>query len=67
MTTTFTALLRRFTPLFVAVAVIAATFTAQGADKRIVIIAGKQVTRQGCTRFRAGSMLLRRHSAGSRV
>ena len=63
MTTTFTAL-RRLTPLFIAVAVIAATFSVQGADKRIVIIAGRPSHPPGMHEFRAGSMLLQKALSG---
>ena len=64
MTTAFTALLRPFTPLFVVVAVIAATFTVQGADKRIVLIAGRPSHPPGMHEFRAGSMLLQKALGG---
>lgn len=63
MTTAFTAL-RRFTPLFVAVVIIAATFTVHGADKRIVLIAGKPSHPPGMHEFRAGSMLLQKALSG---
>ena len=63
MTTAFTHL-RRFTPLFVAIAVIAATFTVKGADKRIVLIAGKPSHPPGMHEFRAGSMLLQKALSG---
>jgi hypothetical protein len=63
MTTAFTAL-RRLTPLLVAVALMAATFTVQGADKRIVIIAGKPSHPPGMHEFRAGSMLLQKALSG---
>jgi type 1 glutamine amidotransferase len=63
MTTAFTHL-RQVTPLFVAIAVIAATFTVKGADKRIVLIAGKPSHPPGMHEFRAGSMLLQKALSG---
>ena len=63
MTTALTRL-RRFTPFFVAVAVIAASFTVDGADKRIVLIAGKPSHPKGMHEFRAGSMLLQKALSG---
>jgi type 1 glutamine amidotransferase len=63
MTTAFTRL-RRFTPFFVAIAVIAASFTVDGADKRIVLIAGKPSHPKGMHEFRAGSMLLQKALSG---
>jgi len=56
--------LRRFTPFFVAIAVIAASFTVDGADKRIVLIAGKPSHPKGMHEFRAGSMLLQKALSG---
>jgi hypothetical protein len=66
MTTALTHL-RLFTPLFVAIAVIAATFTVDGADKRIVLIAGKPSHPPGMHEFRAGSMLLQKALSGVRA
>ena len=63
MTTAITRL-RRFTPFFVAIAVIAASFTVDGADKRIVLIAGKPSHPKGMHEFRAGSMLLQKALSG---
>src|SRR4026208_758905 len=63
MPTAFTHL-RRFTPLFVAIAVVAATLTVRGADKRIVLIAGKPSHPKGMHEFRAGSMLLQKALSG---
>src|SRR4026208_1000183 len=63
MPTAFTHL-RRFTPLFVAIAVVAATLTVRGADKRIVLIAGKPSHPPGMHEFRAGSMLLQKALSG---
>jgi hypothetical protein len=48
----------------VAIAVIAATFTVDGADKRIVLIAGKPSHPKGMHEFRAGSMLLQKALSG---
>ena len=56
--------LRRFTPFFVAIAVIAASFTVDGADKRVVLIAGKPSHPKGMHEFRAGSMLLQKALSG---
>jgi type 1 glutamine amidotransferase len=50
--------------LMVSAAVIGASFTAVGADKRIVIIAGKASHGPGQHEFRAGSMLLQKAMAG---
>ena len=63
MTTAITRL-SRFTPFFVAIAVIAASFTVDGADKRIVLIAGKPSHPKGMHEFRAGSMLLQKALSG---
>src|SRR5258707_14561005 len=63
MPTAFTDL-RRFALLFVAIAVIAATLTVKGADKRIVLIAGKPSHPPGMHEFRAGSMLLQKALSG---
>ena len=62
MTTSFT--LRGLTPLFVAVAVIAGSFTVQGANKRIVLIAGKPSHPPGMHEFRAGTMLMQKALSG---
>ena len=62
MTTGFT--LRGLTPLFVAVAIIGGTFTAHGANKRIVLIAGKPSHPPGMHEFRAGSLLLQKAMSG---
>jgi type 1 glutamine amidotransferase len=62
--TTAIARLRRFNPFFVAIAVIAASFTIDGADKRIVLIAGKPSHPKGMHEFRAGSMLLQKALSG---
>ena len=62
--TTANTRLRRFTPFFVAIAVIAASFTVDGADKRIVLIAGKPSHPKGMHEFRAGSMLLQKALSG---
>jgi hypothetical protein len=63
MTTAFRTL-RRLTPLCVGVALIAATFTVHGADKRIILIAGKPSHPPGMHEFRAGSMLLQKALGG---
>lgn len=62
MPTGFT--LRGLTPLFVAVAIVAGTFTVQGANKRIVLIAGKPSHPAGMHEFRAGSLLLQKALSG---
>jgi len=56
--------LRRFTPLVIAAATLAGTFTVNGADKRIVLIAGKPSHPPGMHEFRAGSMLLQKALSG---
>jgi hypothetical protein len=56
--------LRRFTPLVVGAAILAGTFTVNGADKRIVLIAGKPSHPPGMHEFRAGSMLLQKALSG---
>ena len=63
MPTVFTHL-RRFTPLVIAAATLAGTFTVNGADKRIVLIAGKPSHPPGMHEFRAGSMLLQKALSG---
>ena len=63
MTTAFTHL-RRFTPLVVAAAILAGTFAVKGAEKRIVLIAGKPSHPPGMHEFRAGSMLLQKALSG---
>jgi hypothetical protein len=62
MTTSFS--FRGLTPLVVAVALIAGTFTVQGANKRIVLIAGKASHPPGMHEFRAGSLLLQKALGG---
>jgi hypothetical protein len=62
MTTSFS--FRGLTPLAVAVALIAGTFTVQGANKRIVLIAGKPSHPPGMHEFRAGSLLLQKALGG---
>jgi hypothetical protein len=57
--------LRRLMPFLIAVALVAGTFTVvRGADKRIVIIAGKPSHPPGMHEFRAGSMLLQKALSG---
>jgi type 1 glutamine amidotransferase len=56
--------LGRVTPLLVAAAVVAATFTIHGADRRIVLIAGRPSHPPGMHEFRAGSMLLQKALGG---
>jgi hypothetical protein len=51
-------------PLFVALAIIAGTHVMNGANKRIVLIAGKASHGPGEHEFRAGSMLLQKALAG---
>jgi type 1 glutamine amidotransferase len=58
MTSAFT--LRGLTPVLVAVAILAGTFSVHGANKRIVLIAGRPSHPPGMHEFRAGSMLLQK-------
>ena len=58
MTSAFT--LRGLTPVLVAVAILAGTFSVHGANKRIVLIAGRPSHPAGMHEFRAGSMLLQK-------
>ena len=58
MTSAFT--LRGLTPVLVAVAILAGTFGVHGANKRIVLIAGRPSHPAGMHEFRAGSMLLQK-------
>jgi hypothetical protein len=62
MTTGFT--VRALTPLLVAAALVSGTFAVQGANKRIVLIAGKPSHPPGMHEFRAGSMLLQKALSG---
>ena len=55
---------RGLMPLLVAAGVILGSFTAQGANKRIVLIAGKPSHPPGMHEFRAGSMLLQKALSG---
>jgi type 1 glutamine amidotransferase len=52
--------LRGLTPVLVAVAILAGTFSVHGANKRIVLIAGRPSHPPGMHEFRAGSMLLQK-------
>ncbi len=57
--------LRRLMPFLIAAALVAGTFTVvRGADKRIVIIAGKPSHPPGMHEFRAGAMLLQKALSG---
>jgi type 1 glutamine amidotransferase len=58
MTSAFT--FRGLTPVFVALAILAGTFSVHGANKRIVLIAGRPSHPPGMHEFRAGSMLLQK-------
>ena len=62
MTSAFT--LRGLTPVLVAAAILAGTFSVHGANKRIVLIAGKPSHPPGMHEFRAGSMLLQKALGG---
>ena len=62
MTSAFT--LRGLTPVLVAVAILAGTFSVHGADKRIVLIAGRPSHPPGMHEFRAGVMLLQKALGG---
>lgn len=57
--------LRRLTPFFAALTLVAGTFTiVHGANKRIVLIAGKPSHPPGMHEFRGGSMLLQKALGG---
>ena len=55
---------RRMSPLFVALALIAGSHVMEGANKRIVLIAGRPSHAPGEHEFRAGSMLLQKALSG---
>jgi hypothetical protein len=63
MTTAFTRF-SRISPLFVALAIVAAPHILNGANKRIVLIAGRPSHAPGEHEFRAGSMLLQKALSG---
>jgi hypothetical protein len=54
----------RMSPLFVALALIAGSHVMEGANKRIVLIAGRPSHAPGEHEFRAGSMLLQKALSG---
>ena len=54
----------RISPLFVALAIVAAPHVLNGANKRIVLIAGRPSHAPGEHEFRAGSMLLQKALSG---
>ena len=54
----------RMAPLLIAVTLIAGTHILKGANKRIVLIAGRPSHAPGEHEFRAGSMLLQKALAG---
>src|SRR4029453_15708143 len=54
----------RMAPLLIAVALIAGTHILKGANKRIVLIAGRPSHAPGEHEFRAGSMLLQKAMGG---
>jgi hypothetical protein len=56
--------IRRLAPVVVAGAVLAGALTVHGADKRIVLIAGRPSHPPGMHEFRAGSMLLQKALSG---
>ena len=63
MTTAFSRF-SRISPLFVALAIVAAPHILNGANKRIVLIAGRPSHAPGEHEFRAGSMLLQKALSG---
>jgi len=63
MTTAFTRF-SRMSPLFVALALVAGSHVMEGANKRIVLIAGRPSHAPGEHEFRAGSMLLQKALSG---
>jgi hypothetical protein len=63
MTTAFTRF-SRMSPVFVALALIAGSHVMEGANKRIVLIAGRPSHAPGEHEFRAGSMLLQKALSG---
>ena len=63
MTTAFTRF-SRISPFFVALAIVAAPHILNGANKRIVLIAGRPSHAPGEHEFRAGSMLLQKALSG---
>jgi len=54
----------RMSPLFVALALVAGSHVMEGANKRIVLIAGRPSHAPGEHEFRAGSMLLQKALSG---
>jgi type 1 glutamine amidotransferase len=62
--TTALARLRWVAPVLAAAALIAGTFTVHGANKRIVLIAGKPSHPPGMHEFRAGSLLMQKALSG---